>query len=54
MGALFEIPSIKKEGLKNHVLERRRVLNSGDKGKSTFRKFDRANFIPTDSEYYNL
>lgn len=54
LGTLFRIPPIKKEGLKNHVLDRRRFLAKSDEGRSTLKKFDRADFIPTDSDYYNL
>jgi hypothetical protein len=42
IGTLFQVPPIKKEALKNHVLDRRRQLTSHYGPK--LKKFDRLNF----------
>lgn len=51
LGTLFQVPPIKKEALKNHVLDRRRYLNERPGG---IRRFDRVNFEPQDEEYYDM
>ncbi|KAI6192336.1 hypothetical protein M3Y97_00326300 [Aphelenchoides bicaudatus] len=41
-----------KEALKNHVMDRRRLLTM-QHGKGNLKKFDRLNYEPTDSNYYD-
>lgn len=43
VGTLFQIPPIRKEALKNHVMDRRRLLTM-QHGKGNLKKFDRLNY----------